>query len=146
MVRLTSDEKKYIAFIVIFATILLVTSYHSLFLLAPPFAVSTYLLTFDHGGRFSTYSSISASYLFVILTTEAIHVLLGTGTLQMLLNVVLVSLFITFLPYRHPPALALTIFSYITHSTFDFTLSSITVLLILLASRYILGHIRSYPR
>ncbi|WP_075057003.1 hypothetical protein [Thermogymnomonas acidicola] len=104
MVRLTSDEKKYIAFIVIFATILLVTSYHSLFLLAPPpFAVSTYLLTFDHGGRFSTYSSISASYLFVILTTEAIHVLLGTGTLQMLLNVVLVSLFITFLPYRHPP-------------------------------------------
>jgi hypothetical protein len=44
------------------------------------------------------------------------------------MNVVLVSGFVSFTRFRHPPAIALTIFSYIVHETISFFLASLLVL------------------
>ncbi|MGI0067415.1 MAG: hypothetical protein ACREB9_03210 [Thermoplasmata archaeon] len=53
---------------------------------------------------------------------------LGLTVLALVLNVLVVSLFVTFTPFSHPPALALTIFSFIAHDTTTFTETSLIVL------------------
>ncbi len=99
-------------------------------LIAPPFAVTAYLVAFHRENRYSVPSSIVASYLVVIASSEAFEIFLGISVLALVLNVVLVASFITFTRFTHPPALALTIFSYIVHDSLTFVLSSIVVLVI----------------
>ena len=76
---------------------------------------------------------IAASYLLVLVTAALFQFTLGVTVLALVANVLVVSLFITFSPLSHPPALALTIFSFIAHDTLSFTETSIVVLLIVLA-------------
>ena len=70
----------YLAFISI---IVIGSSYDDLFLVAPPYAVSLYLITFESKSKFSRKKNIILSYSFVILTTELIHVIMGIGTLPL---------------------------------------------------------------
>ena len=115
----------YLAFMSI---IVVGSSFDNLFLVAPPYAVSLYLITFESKSKFSKRKNIIFSYSFVILTTELIHVILGIGTLPLLVNLIVVSVFISFSGYSHTPALALTIFSYIDHQLTAFTIDSVVIM------------------
>ncbi len=99
-------------------------------LIAPPYAVTAYLVVFNRGSRYAEPRSIVASYLVVIATSEAFEYALGITELAVILNVTVVSLFIAFTPYSHPPALALTIFSYLVHDSLSFIAASLVVLAI----------------
>ncbi|MHB8396353.1 MAG: hypothetical protein ACYDBK_04010 [Thermoplasmataceae archaeon] len=55
----------------------------------------------------------------------------------MVISVVIVSAFVTFTTHTHPPAIALTIFSYIAGNPLDFTISSVLSLVALLATSLI---------
>lgn len=99
-------------------------------LVAPPYAVTAYLVAFNRESRYSEPSSIFASYLVVIASSEAFEFLFGISTVALVANVTIVALFIAFTRYSHPPALALTIFSYIVHDSVSFVLSSLVVLVI----------------
>ena len=57
---------------------------------------------------------------------------------EMILNVLIVSAFVTFTDLTHPPAIALTIFSYIAGDPLDFTISSGLSLLALFAASLII--------
>jgi hypothetical protein len=138
---LTNSDKLYklidFAFYVITVIIIiLISSFNALFLLAPPYAVTAYLIIFEHGGKFSKKKSVLFSYLFVIFSSEFIHLALGISPLYMTANVIIVSAFISFTGNNHPPAIALTIFSYIVHSTVYFALTSILVLLVIMILAY----------
>lgn len=115
----------YLGFI---SLIVIGASFDNLFLVAPPYAVSLYLTTFESKSKFSRKKNIIISYSFVIVTTELIHVIMGIGTIPLLVNLILVSAFISFSGYSHPPAIALTIFSYIEHQLTAFTIDSIVIM------------------
>lgn len=128
----TMDKEKAIEFLVYTVAILVIIAisfYDSLFLLAPPYAVSAYLMIFENQSKFSKKSYVAVSYLFVILSSKIIHLALGISTYFMALNVVIVSLFISYSKFSHSPAIALTIFSYIVHNTIFFAFTSVVVLL-----------------
>jgi CBS-domain-containing membrane protein len=110
-------------------------------LIAPPYAVTAYLVVFNRGSRYAQPSSIVAAYLVVIASTGAFEFFLGVTVLTLVLNVALVSLFITLTPYTHPPALALTIFSYLVHDSLSFVLTSLVVLGIVVAADIIFGKV-----
>ncbi|MGC8495432.1 MAG: hypothetical protein ACP5SH_27290, partial [Syntrophobacteraceae bacterium] len=55
---------------------------------------------------------------------------------------VLISAFITFTDFTHPPALALTVFSYLTHDQLAFMEASLLALTVIVASSPIINRIR----
>ncbi|BAB59395.1 hypothetical protein [Thermoplasma volcanium GSS1] len=123
--------KNILSFLAIFGIIIVWTYVFRLALLAPPFAVSAYLISVEHRGRFSKPDSLIVSYVAVILSTTLLHILLGTGVIQLYLNVVIISILITFTRFKHPPAIALAVFSYIEHNDVKFVESSIIILIVL---------------
>ncbi len=72
--------------------------------------------------------SLLVTYLLVIATSDIIHILIGADLAGMVVNVLIVSAFITFTDFSHPPAIALTIFAYIAGDPLDFTVSSLLAL------------------
>ncbi len=120
-----------ISFLILFAIISMISYVFKIILLAPPFAVSAYLITVENRGRFSHPNSLIISYLLVITLTTIFHMLMGTQYLSIYLNVSLVAIFITYSRFRHPPAIALTIFSYIAHNDVLFVESSLMIAVIL---------------
>lgn len=111
-------------------------------LIAPPYAVTAYLMVFDRGQRYARPRNIVVSYLFVLASSEVFAVALGVTILALLLNVLTVSVFISFTPFSHPPALALTIFSYLFHDPLRFTVESLLVLLLVAAADIAFDRIR----
>ncbi len=134
---------RFVLFLAIFLAIVGVILGSGTLLIAPPYAVTAYLVVFNRDSRYSEPSSILASYLVVIVSSEALELLLGVSTLALVLNVGLVSLFIAFTRYSHPPALALTIFSYIVHDSIGFVLSSLVVLGIVIVADLVIE--RAWP-
>lgn len=140
---------KAIGFLFYTATLLIIiaiSSYGSLFLLAPPYAVSAYLMIFESKSKFSRKSFVAVSYIFVILSSEIIHISLGISLYSMALNVIIVSLFVSYSRYSHPPAIALAIFSYIVHNALSFAITSLIVLSVILVITYfseiVMGRLR----
>ena len=132
---------EFTVFLAIFSAISGVMLGFKSLLLAPPYAVTVYLVVFHRGSSYARVRSIVAAYLFVIVTTEGFELTLGTTALSLVLNVIVVAAFITFTPYTHPPALALTIFSYIVgnvHDPVGFVLSSVLVLAIVAGADLVL--------
>ncbi|PYB67781.1 hypothetical protein DMB44_07835 [Thermoplasma sp. Kam2015] len=129
---------RIIYFLILFAIISAISYVFKIILLAPPFAVSAYLITVESRGRFSDPNSIIVSYLLVIALTTIFHIFLGVQFLSIYLNVSLIAIFITLSRFRHPPAIALAIFSYIAHNDILFVESSLVIAAILwLADRVI---------
>lgn len=121
-------------FLAIFLAIVGVILGTGTLLIAPPFAVTAYLVVFNRSSHYSEPRAILASYLVVIATSEGFQYLLGLSTAALVLNVIVVAAFIAFTRYSHPPALALTIFSYIVHDSLSFVLSSLVVLAIVIVA------------
>jgi CBS-domain-containing membrane protein len=126
--------ERFSLFLVVFTIMMTVIAVQKNFLLAPPYAVSAYLLIFERESRFSRPENIAVSYVFVIISSEVIHLILGIDITALMLNMLIVSAFISFTKYSHPPALALTIFSYIVHNSTDFIYTSLIVLAIIVVS------------
>ncbi|MEM0135117.1 MAG: HPP family protein [Thermoplasmatales archaeon] len=137
-----SRLRDYFFYLVIFMAIISIISVRRSYVLAPPYAVSAYLIVFQRKTRYSKRWSIAFSYLFVILSSYAIHILLAQSLAGMLVNVVLISAFITFSGFAHPPAIALTIFSYIEGSITDFAISTLLALAILISSSLLIDFLR----
>lgn len=134
-----------LAFLACVSLLILITSDFSL-LLAPPYAVTLYLIIYDSGGKYSSQTAIAISYLFVLATTEILHIFLGVSEFSLILNVIVVGLFISLSRHTHPPALALTIFSYIVHATFLFIVTSLLALALILVMSYIVKGAKNYIR
>ncbi len=132
----------FIVFMLTIIIIVVITSSSGLLLLAPPYAVTAYLATFVRKSKFSKPDGIIFSYIVVIVSTEILQSLLGGSVLAVLLNVFIVSAFISFTKFNHPPAIALTIFSYIIHTTISFILASIVVLSIIVSIHLLMKHFR----
>ena len=146
---MNNSEKLHKAIEFIFYTITVIiiisiSSINSLFLIAPPYAVTAYLIIFEHGGKYSKKKSVLVSYLFVIFSSELIHLTLGISPVYMTVNVIVVSAFISVTDYKHPPAIALTIFSYIVHSTVYFAITSIMVLLVIIILAYSMDYTKAH--
>lgn len=135
---LSDRVRDYFGFLIILAVILSLISLRGNFLLAPPYAVSAYLIVFEHGTKYSDWKSLTATYLLVIAGSDIMHVLFRSNLYGMVFNLILVSAFITFTGFSHPPAIALSIFSYIANNPVDFTVSSLLALAALLVSSYII--------
>ncbi|WP_188595787.1 HPP family protein [Thermocladium modestius] len=110
------------------SAILAMSANNKVFLLAPPYAVSAYLVLFERNTKFSKPSGLAVSYGFAIASSEALHALLGPSIASMTINVFAVSAFIMLTEYSHPPAIALTIFSYLRFSDVLFVTSSLAAL------------------
>ncbi len=130
--------KNYVVFLLIFAVIFLLVAIKGNYILAPPYAVSAYLVVFQRNTKYSSRESLIATYALVILSSDAFHFLLGESIFGMIINVLIVSAFVTFTDLTHPPAIALTIFSYIAADPLGFTISTVLSLLALLAASFIL--------
>lgn len=130
-------------FLLTISLIVVITSSNGLLLLAPPYGVTAYLATFVRGSEFSKPENIVLSYAAVILSTEVLQSLFGSSPLAVLLNVLIVSAFISFTRFKHPPAIALTIFSYIVHTTIPFILASIVVIGIIVAIHVLVAHVEN---
>lgn len=128
--------REYLVYLVIVGVIFSFLILRRDYLLAPPYAVSAYLVVFQR--KSVSRRTLTASYLMVVLTADLIHLTLGPSIAGMVVNVVVISAFITFSEMTHPPAIALVIFSYIAHNLADFTVSTLMVLVVLVASSYIL--------
>ena len=115
-------------FMAIFLAIVAVIYASKTFLIAPPYAVTAYLVVFNRGSKYAEPSSIFVSYLVVIGTTLVFEALFGVTLPTLVVNLTVVALFLSFTRFSHPPALALTIFSYIVHETVSFVLTSLVVL------------------
>ena len=133
-----SKIKDYVAFLIIFAVILSLITIRGNYILAPPYAVSAYLVVFQRNTKYASRKSLAATYLLVIITSDIIHLAFGAALWGLILNVIIVSAFITFTEFSHPPAIALAIFSYIAGDPLDFTISSLLALSALLAGSLIL--------
>src|SRR5579875_3339042 len=121
----------FIVFVCCVFTILFVTFHRGVFLLAPPYDVTAYLVVFEKKSKFSKPTSTVFSYVIVIVTSAILHLLLGDSIISLTLNVLIVAAFISFTRFTHPPALA--IFSYLTNDTLGFSLTSLLVLAIIFA-------------
>jgi hypothetical protein len=110
-------------------------------LIAPPYAVTAYLMVFNRGSKYAQPKSIAAAYGVVIASSAAFEFFLGVTVVSLVLNVAVVSLFITLTPFSHPPALALTIFSYLVHDSPVFILTSLVVLLIVVVADIVLNRV-----
>ena len=132
------EVKNYIIFLLILAVIFSLTSIRGDYILAPPYDVSAYIVVFQRNTKYSNRKSLIATYTIVILSSDALHFLLGESLVGMILNVLIVSAFVTFTNLTHPPAIALTIFSYLAGVPLDFTISSGLSLLALLSASVII--------
>lgn len=130
--------KNYLFFLLILGVIFSLIAIRGNYILAPPYAVSAYLVVFQRNTKYSSRESMIATYALVIISSDALHFLFGESLDGMVINVLIVSAFITFTNFTHPPAIALTIFSYIAGDPLDFTVSSGLSLLALLAASLIL--------
>ena len=130
--------KDYVIYLIILAVIISLITIRGNYILAPPYAVSAYILVFQRNTKYASRKSLVATYLLVITTSDIIHLVLGTGLDGLVLNVIVISAFITFSEFSHPPAIALAIFSYIAADPLDFSISSLLALAALLASSFIL--------
>ncbi len=137
----SENVKNYLVFLLILAVIFSLVAIRGSFILAPPYAVSAYLVVFQRNTKYSSRESLIATYAIVILSSDAFHFLLGESLIGMILNVLIVSAFVTFTNLTHPPAIALTIFSYIAGDPLDFTISSGLSLLALLAASLIIENV-----
>ncbi len=124
--------RNYLLFLVILSFIIALIYMQKNFLLAPPYAVTAYLIVFGRGTKYADIKSVAMSYLVVVASSELIHLLVGTSLIALVANILIVSAFITFTDFSHPPAIALTIFSYIVHDTLSFSISSLLALCIVL--------------
>ncbi|PSN83047.1 hypothetical protein B9Q13_00935 [Candidatus Marsarchaeota G2 archaeon ECH_B_SAG-G16] len=127
---------KFLLFVFCTATIFFVTFHRGVLLTAPPYDVTAYLVILESDLKFSKPECVVASYLVVIVTTLFFHALLGTNLLSITLNTITVATFISFTRFSHPPALALTIFSYLTSDLLGFAITSIIVLAIIFGFSY----------
>jgi len=134
----------YLIYLASFLAVLALTERGTDFVIAPPYAVSLYLVIFDTKSKYSAYSSLAFSYLLVIATTVLIHFFIGDTIYSMAVNVLIVSLAMTALDMIHPPSIALTIFSYLLKNIDAVAIYSVVVLLILLLLRYLLAKIPSH--
>lgn len=130
--------RDYIVFLAILGVIFSLMTIRGNYILAPPYAVSAYLIVFQRNTRYSSRQSLIATYTLVILSSDILHFLLGESLAGMVINVVIVSAFVTFTNLTHPPAIALTIFSYIAGNPLDFTISSVLSLGALVAASLII--------
>jgi len=130
--------REYAIYLIIIGVIFSLISIRGNFILAPPYAVSAYIVVFQRNTKYSSRKCLIATYLIVILSSDVIHLVLGAGLDGMLVNVIIISAFITFTDLSHPPAIALAIFSYIVTDPFDFTISSLLSLATLVTSSYII--------
>ena len=105
--------------------------------MATQYAVSAYLIIFERNTKFSSRWSLATTYALVILSSDILHFFLGGSLAGMVINVVIGFAFVTFTNLAHPPAIALTIFSYIAGNPLDFTISSVPSLGALLAASLI---------
>lgn len=115
-------------YLAILAAILAVFSVSRSLLIAPPYAVTAFLVVFDRGSSYSRRRNVVAAYLAVIASSVALTTTVGTVEVALVVNLVLVSAFVTFTPFAHPPALALTIFAYISHDAIGLAFGSLLVL------------------
>ncbi len=129
----------YIIFLIVLGGVFSLISIKGDYILAPPYAVSAYLIVFEHGTKYASRKSLAVTYLLVILLTDLVHVLNGTHLIGMLLSVIGISAFITFTDFSHPPAIALVIFSFLSSSILDFTISSLLSLVVLIVTSYLTG-------
>ncbi|MGC8608542.1 MAG: hypothetical protein ACP5UV_01580 [Thermoplasmata archaeon] len=123
---------------------MLISFRKNFFVLAPPYAVTAYLVTMDPKGKYSRAENIALSYIIVIITTEILHFLLGFSYIPLIINVLIVSIFISYSKYSHPPAIALTIFSYIIHGTVPFVIASVSVLAMIIIFRLLLNVLEKF--
>lgn len=130
---------RYLIFFGSFLLVLLLSHSGEDFIIAPPYGVSLYLVVCDSNSRYSQYSCITFSYLLVITTTFLIHTLLGDTIYTMTLNVFLISLLMTLTGLVHPPAIALTIFTFLIKNVDSVALFSLLFLIIILVLRFILS-------
>jgi CBS-domain-containing membrane protein len=121
----------FIMFLCCSLIIVFVTFHRGIFLLAPPYDVTAYLVLFETKSKFSKPNSVILSYIIVIITSLLLHYLVGESIVSLTLNVSIVAAFISFTRFTHPPAPALTIFSYLTNDTLGFSLTSLLVLAII---------------
>lgn len=119
---------RFLVFVALFLSIVGVILVSRSLLIAPPYAVTAFLIVFDRDGKYAQPKSIVTSYLVVIGSSELFVLTLGITYLALVLNVIVVSALIAFTSFAHPPALALTIFSYIAHDSVVFSLTSLVVL------------------
>lgn len=141
MVRdnLTPEKvKNYLIFLRILGIMFSLIAIRGDYILAPPYAVSSYLVVFQRNTKYSSRESLTATYALVIISSDALHFLFGGSLVGMIFNVLIVSAFVTFTNLTHPPAIALTIFSYMAGDPLDFTISSGHSLLALLAASLII--------
>lgn len=145
--RLRVTAARFLLFLVLFLAIVgVIASSPGVFLIAPPYAVTAYLIVFGPRERYAQPRNIVASYLVVLGSSAAFESVLGIGLVALALNVAVVALFIAFSGFAHPPALALTIFSYIVHDPVTFTLTSLIVLLIVVGIALVFARIPAVQR
>ncbi len=130
--------RDYFLFLAILGVIFSLVELRGDYILAPPYAVSAYIIVFQRNTKYSSRSALAVTYFLVIVSSDFLHVILGNNLLGMILDVLVVSGFITFTNYSHPPAIALTIFSYLIASPLDFTISSVLSLIALISSSILL--------
>ena len=135
---LRTKIRDYFLFLSILGAIFSLVELRGDYILAPPYAVSAYIIVFQRNTKYSSRKSLAVTYVLVIVSSDVLHVIFS-GTLPgMILDVLVVSGFITFTNYSHPPAIALTIFSYLVASPLDFTVSSVLSLMALFTSSIVL--------
>ncbi len=143
---LESIAVRFSIFLAIFLAIIGIIFASNDLLIAPPYAVTTYLVVFNPSSRYAQPRNIVASYLAVIASSELFEFLLGSTVLALALNVILVAGFISFTPYSHPPAVALAIFSLLIHDPPGFALTSVVVLIIVGAAAVVIPRIAPLRR
>jgi hypothetical protein len=133
-------------FVAVFLAIVGVILGSKSLLIAPPFAVSAYTVVFQHSAKYSETRSIAASYVLVIASSVLLEEAFGAVLIALVVNVLLISLFITFTRFSHPPAIALTIFSYLIHDPVLFAFTSSIVLAIVVAASILFERIPATRR
>lgn len=136
--QLARRIRGYVIYLIILGAIFSLITLRGDYILAPPYAVSAYIVVFQRNTKYASRKSLISAYLLVILTSDVIQLVLGFGLAGMLLNVIVVSAFITFTDLSHPPAIALAIFSYIVSDPIDFTISSLLALAAIVVGSYII--------
>lgn len=88
-------------------------------------------MIFERGVKFSRPSSALVSYIAVMAVTTILHLAFGQSELSLAASVILVSAFISFTKFSHPPAIALAIFSYLAGDIIGFIVTTLVVLAII---------------
>jgi hypothetical protein len=115
-----------------------VTSFSGLLLLAPPYGDTTHIATYTKRSEFSEPQDYVVSCLRDSHNGDSAYgARVNIVSILNLVNVILVSAFISFTRLKHPPVIALTIFSYVIHETVSFALASAVVLAIIVVAQYL---------